>query len=92
MSKRVTIELPEDLVSYADEKVSVGEFASLDEAVAAGMRGLKDHDDFIDRWIREEVIPSYDKWVADGKPVFTEEEVCESVEAAIVAAEQRKAS
>ena len=92
MSKKLTIELPDDLASYADAKVTAGEFASLDDAVSAAMRGLKDHDDFIDRWVREEVIPSYDKWVADGRPVFTEDEVSEAVEAAIIAAEQHKAS
>ena len=92
MSKKLTIELPEELANYASAKVTAGEYASLDDAVAAGMRKLKDHDDFIDRWVREEVIPSYEKWLADGKPVLTEEEVSDSVEAAIEAAEQRKAS
>lgn len=92
MSKRVTIEIPDDLAEFAEAKVSAGEFASVDEAIAAGVQSLKDHDAMIDRWIKEEVIPSYEKWVADGKPVLTEDEVFASVEAAIEEAARRKAS
>lgn len=92
MSKRVSIEIPDDLAEFAEAKVSAGEFASVDEAIAAGVQSLKDHDAMIDRWIKEEVIPSYEKWVADGKPVLTEDEVFASVEAAIEEAARRKAS
>ena len=92
MSTKLTIELPEDLADYAQAKVDSGAYGSLDEAVAAGMRELKDYDDGIELWLREKVIPSHDQWVADGKPVLTEEDVLASVEAAIVEAAHRKAS
>lgn len=92
MSKKLTIELPDELATYAQAKVALGEYVSIDEAVAAGVRNLKDHDAAIDRWVKEEVIPSYNQWVADGKPVLTEDEVSASVEAAIAEATQRKAS
>jgi antitoxin ParD1/3/4 len=92
MSKKLTIELPEELANYASAKVTAGEYASLDEAVAAGMRELKDNDDFIDRWVREEVIPSYEKWVADGKPTRSSDEVFADLEARIRERAARKAS
>lgn len=92
MSKKLVIELPDDLVTFAEAKVSAGEYGSLDEAVAAGVRNLHDHDQMIERWVREEVVPSYDKWVADGKPTLSEEEVFAAVEAGIVEAARRKAS
>jgi len=92
MSKKLTVELPEDLVAFAAAKVAAGEFASLDEAVAAGVRNLQAEDAAIERWVKEEVIPSYEQWVADGKPVLTEDEVSASVERAIEEAVRRKAS
>lgn len=92
MSKKLTIELPEDLASFAEAKVASGAYGSLGEAVLAGVRGLKDQDEFIDRWVKEEVIPSHERWVAKGRPVLTEDEVFASVEAAIEEAARRKAS
>ena len=92
MSKKLTVELPEDLLAFATAKVAAGEFASLDEAVAAGVRNLQTEDAAIDRWVKDEVIPSYEQWVADGKPLFTEDEVSASVERAIEEAARRKAS
>ena len=92
MTKRVTIDLPDDLVSFAEAKVAAGEYVSLDAAVAAGVQGLQQKDARLERWLREEVIPEYDQWIADGKPVFTEEETFALVEEAIAEVERRKAS
>jgi len=92
MSKKLTIELSDDLATFAEAKVAAGEYGSVDEAVADGVQRLKDYDALIDRWLKEEVIPSYEQWLADGKPTLTEDEVFASVEAAIEEAAQRKAS
>lgn len=92
MSKKLTVELPDELATYAQAKVASGEYGSIDEAVADGVRKLRERDTAIDRWVNEEVIPSYDQWVADGKPVLDEDEVFASVEAAIEEAARRKAS
>lgn len=92
MNRKLTVELPEDLIAFATAKVAAGEFASLDEAVAAGMRNLQAEDAALDRWVEEEVVPSYEQWVVDGRPVLTEEEVSASVERAIEEAARRKAS
>lgn len=91
MSKTVTVQIPDDLAEFAQAKVAAGEFASVDEAIAAGVQALRSHDALIDRWVREEVLPSYERWVAEGKPVLTEDEVDAAVEAAIVES-ARKAS
>lgn len=92
MSKKLTVELPDDLLGFAEAKVAAGDYASMDEAVAVGMRKLQTEDAAIDRWVTEEVIPSYHQWVADGKPTLSEHEVIVSVEAAIQEAARRKAS
>lgn len=88
----MTIELSDELASFAQAKVAAGEYASLDEAVAAGVRNLQDHDAMIERWFREEVIPSYDQWIADGKPTRSSDEVFRDLEVRIKARTARKAS
>ena len=92
MSEKRTIELSPEQASFIDAKIAAGEFESPEQAVAAGIQNLQDHDAMIERWLQEEVIPSYDRWVADGKPTLSEDEVFESVERAISEAATRKAS
>lgn len=92
MSKKLTVELPEDLLAFAAAKVAAGEFASLDEAVAAGVRNLQAEDAAIDRWVREEVVPSYEQWVADGKPTRSSDEVFADLEARIRSRASRRVS
>lgn len=92
MNNKRTIELSPEQASFIDAKIASGEFETPEQAVAAGIQNLQDHDAMIERWLQEEVIPSYDRWVADGKPTYSEEEVFERVEQAIVEAATRKAS
>lgn len=92
MSKKLTIELPDELVTYAEAKVASGDYRTFDEAVAAGISNLRDEDAMIDRWVKEEVMPSYDQWVADGKPTRSSDDVFDALEARIKERAARKAS
>ena len=92
MSKKLTIELPDELVTYARAKVAAGDYGTVDEAIAAGVSNLRDEDAMIDRWVKEEVMPSYEQWVADGKPTRSSEEVFDALEARIRKRAARKAS
>ena len=92
MTKRVTIDLPDDLVSFAEAKVAAGEYVSLDAAVAAGVQGLQQEDQQVDGWVREEVVPSFHQWVADGKPTRSSDEVFADLEARIRAQAAFKAA
>lgn len=92
MTKRVTIDLPDDLLSFAEAKVAAGEYASLDAAVSAGVQGLRREDEQIDRWVREEVLPSFHQWVADGKPTRSSDDVYGDLEARIRAKAALKAA
>jgi antitoxin ParD1/3/4 len=92
MNKKVTIELPEDLADYAQTKVASGQYGSLDEALTAGMRGLKDHDDMIDRWVKEEVMPTHERWKAGLEAEYTVEQVTQALRERRTARSSRKAS
>jgi antitoxin ParD1/3/4 len=92
MSKKLTIELSDELATFAQAKVTAGEYESLDEAIAAGVRNLQDHDAVIEQWIREKVIPAYDEWLKNPDDVLTADEVFDSINAELDAIEAKKAS
>jgi antitoxin ParD1/3/4 len=55
-----TIILPADQAKYIDTLVAAGAYASPSEVVKAGLEALQDRDASLDRWLREEVVPTYD--------------------------------
>jgi antitoxin ParD1/3/4 len=62
-----TISLPHEHAAFVDAKVSSGDYASVSEVVRAGLRALQERDDAVERWLREDVAPSYDRMKADPK-------------------------
>ena len=59
-AQKRTISLPDEQADFIDAKVASGDYASASEVVRAGLRALKERDDAIERWLREEVVPTYD--------------------------------
>ena len=91
MSKTVTIEMPDDLAAFTQAKVSDGAYASIEEAVLAAVNTAKDRDAYLQRWMEEAVIPSFDAWDAAGRPTFSEEEVSAEIEKVFEDIERRSA-
>jgi antitoxin ParD1/3/4 len=60
-----TISLPEEHASFIDAQVANGAYASASEVVRAGLRALQERDMAVERWLREEVAPTYDRMKAD---------------------------
>jgi antitoxin ParD1/3/4 len=60
-----TVSLPAAQASYIDELVESGTYASASEVVRAGLRALPERDAAIERWLREEVVPTYDAMQTD---------------------------
>jgi antitoxin ParD1/3/4 len=60
-----TISLPGDQADFIDAKVRAGDYASVSEVVRAGLRALKERDEAVERWLRDEVAPAYDAMKAD---------------------------
>ena len=59
VSKR-TFSLPDEQAAYIDAKVDDGAYASASEVVRAGLRALQERDAAVERWLRDEVVPTYD--------------------------------
>jgi len=76
-----TFSLPAEQANYIDAKVAQGEFTSASEVVRAGIRALKERDEAIERWLREEVAPTYDAMIADPSRTIDSAAVWENIRA-----------
>ena len=76
-----TVSLPAEQAAYIDAKVASGDYASASEVVRAGLRALKERDAAVERWLVEEVAPTYDAMIADPGSAIPADEVWAAVEA-----------
>ena len=61
-----TISLPAEHTAFIDAKVASGAYASVSEVVRAGLRALRERDEAVERWLRDEVAPPvYDAMAVD---------------------------
>ncbi|CAN5371820.1 hypothetical protein BH10PSE6_BH10PSE6_32530 [soil metagenome] len=73
-----TFSLPTEQAAYIDAKVDGGAYASGSEVVRAGLRALQERDAAVEKWLNDEVAPTYDAMKADptralsAKSVFAE--------------------
>lgn len=75
-TRRLEIELPEELADAVRAQVESGRFASESEAVAAALTLLGEQDEEeLEDWVREEITAAYDEWKANPSEVYTVEEV-----------------
>ena len=75
-----TVSLPAEQSAYIDAKVARGDYASASEVVRAGLRALRERDAAVERWLVEEVAPTYDAYKANPDNVLSLEEVHAALE------------
>lgn len=88
--KKRTFSLSAKQSEFIDRKVASGDYASGSEVVREGIRGLQENDDAIERWLKEEVVPTLkklDEYPSRARPV---DEVFDELVAELEA-EERKA-
>ena len=66
-TQQLSITLPNDMADVVKTKVRSGEYASESEVIRDGLRTLQVHDAALEKWLREEVVKSYDDCEADAK-------------------------
>lgn len=64
-TQSLSITLPLEMAQMVKAKVSSGEYATESEVIRDGLRTLAARDAAVERWLREDVVPSYDRVVAD---------------------------
>lgn len=70
-----TFSLTEEQAKFIDSKVEDGTFASGSELVRDGLRTLQQRERAIERWLREEVVPVYDRVKRGEGKLLTPKEV-----------------
>jgi antitoxin ParD1/3/4 len=74
-----TFSLPDEQSEYIDMQVDSGTYGSASEVVRAGLRALQERDAVIERWLIEEVAPTYDKMMANPSRLKSVDEVYTSI-------------
>ena len=70
-----TISLPEEHSAFIDAKVASGAYGSASGGVRAGLRALQERDAAIERWLREEVVPTYEQLKANPESAISTDEM-----------------
>jgi putative addiction module CopG family antidote len=64
-TQQFSITLPLDMAEVVEGKIKSGAYASVSEVMRDGLRALLERDAAIERWLREEVIPGHEEYMAD---------------------------
>jgi antitoxin ParD1/3/4 len=64
-TQQFSITLPLDMAEAVEHKVKSGAYASVSEVVRDGVRALLERDAAVERWLREEVVPGHQEYLAD---------------------------
>ncbi|MBY5791686.1 type II toxin-antitoxin system ParD family antitoxin [Rhizobium leguminosarum bv. viciae] len=81
----LTITLPLDMAQMVKAKVSSGEYATESEVIRDGLRTLAARDAAVEKWLRDEVVPTYDEMKAHPERAFSVEEVRRRLDARMAA-------
>jgi antitoxin ParD1/3/4 len=74
-TKQLSITIPLDMAEAISAKVSSGEYASESEVIRDGVRTLLARDEVVERWLRDEVVRTYDLLQKDRSRTLTVAEV-----------------
>ncbi|HEY1750934.1 MAG TPA: type II toxin-antitoxin system ParD family antitoxin [Caulobacteraceae bacterium] len=90
-TRQLSITLPVEMAELVKAKVASGDYASESEVIREGLRTLKDRDAAIDRWLREEAVPTLKAHEADPTRAIPIDEVFDRVIGRIQARREAKA-
>lgn len=76
-TEKRTFSLPVEQSAFIDAQVKTGSFASASEVVRAGLRALQERDAAIERWLRDEVVATYDAMKAHPERLISPEDMAE---------------
>jgi antitoxin ParD1/3/4 len=76
-----TFSIPAEHAKFIDKKVASGSYASGSEVVRAGLRALQERDAAVERWLLEEVAPTFDAIKADPSSAIPAKQVFAAIKA-----------
>lgn len=76
-TEKRTFSLPTEQAAFIDKLVESGAYATSSEVIRDGLRALQERNVAVERWLREEVAPTYDRWKANPSGGLSVDEVRE---------------
>lgn len=73
-TQQMSITLPLELASMVKAKVQAGGYASESEVIREGLRALQERDAVVERWLKDEVVPTLEAIKADPSRLLSAEE------------------
>ena len=73
-TKQMSVTLPLEMADMVRARVASGEYASESEVIREGLRTLAARDRAVEAWLRDEVVPAYDRVAADPSRALSAEE------------------
>lgn len=64
-TQQMSITLPMEMARLVKEKVANGTYATESEVIREGLRALQEREAAVERWLREDVAPTYDAYKAN---------------------------
>lgn len=89
-TQQLSITLPLEMAELVRAKVASGDYASESEVIRDGLRTLQLRDEAVEKWLREEVVPSAHAMRADPTRGIPIEKVREHLAAVHKTAKSRK--
>jgi putative addiction module CopG family antidote len=80
-TQQFSITLPNDMASAVAQKITSGRYASVSEVMRDGLRALMERDAAIDRWLREDVVPGHQEYLADPSKAVPADQIMERLKA-----------
>jgi antitoxin ParD1/3/4 len=80
-TQSLSITLPHEMAQMVKAKVTSGEYATESEVIRDGLRTLAARDAAVEKWLREEVVPTLEANKADPSRLVSAEEAWKQLSA-----------
>jgi putative addiction module CopG family antidote len=84
------ITLPHDVAQMVREKVASGAYESESDVIRDGLRALQARDAVVERWLREDVVPTFDRLASGEEELIPAEDVFSGLESRYQARKTQK--
>jgi len=79
-TRQMSITLPVEMAESVRARVASGDYASESEVIREGLRALEARDEAVERWLRTEVVATYEEMKAHPERGIPAEEVRANIE------------
>jgi putative addiction module CopG family antidote len=80
-TQQFSITLPLDMAEIVEGKIKSGAYASVSEVMRDGVRALLEREAAVERWLREEVVPGHQEYLADPSKGVPAEAILDRIKA-----------